>query len=325
MVSYDPHLVIERPELLRLFAQQHHVATVEQLHAHGLSRSSLTRRRADGTLSTVIPGVVRLAGAPDTFESQAMALQLHCGPVSFLSGVTAGALCGLRAMPRRRLEITISLVNRVRCPPWARFVGSSWIDLDRDTVVRPDGLRVASPMRMMFGLAAQFNQYRFERAAEDAWHLGLVTPSNAADYLSLVRRSGRSGVARFERWLEAAIERPRPSQSGLELDFVDYIRRAGLPEPERQHPLRLADGRLIHIDLAWPAAQLGVEPGHSWWHGGEIGQRSDQARDRACDEVGWRIIRYDEHDGQDGRGLQAQLVRIYRQRLGLLSRGTRHG
>ena len=101
-------------------------------------------------------------------------------------------------------------------------------------------------------------------------------------------------MTRFERWLEKTAARTRPSQSGLELDVLDAVRRAGLPEPERQHPLTLRNGEVIHVDLAWPRARLGVEPGHSWWHGGDLGQRSDQARDRACDEIGWRIVRHDE-------------------------------
>ncbi len=77
-------------------------------------------------------------------------------------------------------------------------------------------------------------------------------------------------MTRFESWLEKTSVRKRPSHTGLELDFVDMIDRVGLPTPKRQHPLRLATGELIHLDLAWPDARLAVEPGHSWWHGGDL-------------------------------------------------------
>ena len=180
-------------------------------------------------------------------------------------------------------------------PGWGRLVRTSWIDESRDVQgPRDDLLRVATPLRMLFGLARTFNDHRFDRAAEDAWHLGLITPQTAADYLDAIRRSGRGGVVRFERWLMKTSLRPRPAQSGLELDVLDAIRRAGLPEPVRQHPLTLRSGEIIHIDLAWPSIRLGVEPGHSWWHGGDLRQRADQARDRACDELGWHIVRCDE-------------------------------
>ena len=37
-----------------------------------------------------------------------------------------------------------------------------------------------------------------------------------------------------------------------------------------------------------------MEPGASWWRGGDAGQRRDHAHDRACGEVGWLIVRFDE-------------------------------
>ncbi len=57
---------------------------------------------------------------------------------------------------------------------------------------------------MLFGLAGQFNQHRFERAAEDVWHKGLATPEEAWAYLEAIRRSGRGGVKRMADWLEKA-------------------------------------------------------------------------------------------------------------------------
>ncbi len=128
-------------------------------------------------------------------------------------------------------------------------------------VARADGLRVASPLRMLFGLAEQFNQHRFGRAAEDAWQLGLITPDTAGEYLAAIRRSGRTGVIRLEAWLEKMSFVKQPHTAGLELDFVEMIERVGLPTPVRQHPLRLANGEDIHLDLAWPAARLAIEPG----------------------------------------------------------------
>ena len=69
----------------------------------------------------------------------------------------------------------------------------------------------------------------------------------------------------------------------------------------RQHPLVLPSGEVIHLDLAWPDVRLAVEPGHSWWHGGDLRQRRDQDRDRACAVVGWHVVRYDESAARDRR------------------------
>ncbi len=84
-----------------------------------------------------------------------------------------------------------------------------------------------------------------------------------AAYLELVRRPGLGGVRLLDRWLSNVLPRPRPSQSGLELDALAAIRAAGLPEPVRQHPLTLLTGELIHLDVAWPNVRLAIEPGHS--------------------------------------------------------------
>jgi len=146
------------------------------------------------------------------------------------------------------------------------------------------------------------------------WHKALVTPEQAWEYLEEIRRSGRGGVKRMADWLERAALRDRPAQSGLELDLLAIVERAGLPEPARQHPLRLPSGEVIHLDIAWPALRLAIEPGHSWWHGGDLGQRRDHARDRACSAVGWQVIRYDEHAARRPAATAAELQAVYRAR-----------
>ncbi len=245
---------MNHPEVIRFLVAHHGVASVDQLRGLNFGKHALVRARRQGLLVSPARGVVALAGRELSFEGRAVVAQLAAGGEAFVSGPSAGVLHGLRGMPTSRIEVSIKQTRRVDLPAWCRVFRTSWINEERDVIVRVDGLRVASPLRMMFGLAAQFNQHRFERAAEDVWHKNLVTPAEAADYLADIRRSGRTGVTRFEKWLEKTSVRTRPSQSGLELDFVDMIDRVGLPTPKRQHPLLLATGELIHLDLAWPDA-----------------------------------------------------------------------
>jgi Transcriptional regulator, AbiEi antitoxin len=304
-----------RPNLLQFLADHHWVASTAQLRELGVTKAALQHARRSGLLTTPTRGVVALAAVQLSFEGRALVAQLAAGGEAFVSGPSAGVLYGLRAMPRSRVEISIKQWRRLELPTWCRIFHTSWIDEERDVSVRPDGLRIASPLRMLFGLAGQFNQHRFERAAEDVWHKDLVTPAAAAGFLAAIRRSGRTGVTRFETWLEKTSFRDRPSHTTLELDFVDMIDRVGLPTPKRQHPLLLATGELIHLDLAWPDARLAVEPGHSWWHGGDLRQRADQARDRACNVVGWQVERYDEAAQADPWGTAQELLAIYRRRV----------
>ena len=305
---------MNRPDVLRLFTSQHGVVSLQQLAALGISRDVVSAAFQRGSVDRVHRGVYALAGTSLTFEGRALALQLLTGHEAFLSGPTAGHLHGLRGMPTGSIEVTVHETHRARLPSPHRLVVTSWIEEERDVQQRPDGIRVATPLRMLFGLARRFNQHRFERAAEDVWHKGLVTPDEAGAYLNAIRQSGKHGVKRMEQWLERTSFLRAPAQSGLELDFVAMIEQIGLPTPVRQLPLTLQSGEIIHLDLAWPDVKLAVEPGHSWWHGGDLRQRADQRRDRACALLGWLVHRYDEDATRDPAATARELLALYRRR-----------
>jgi hypothetical protein len=300
-------------QLLELVRRQHGIVSRRQLRDDlGRSDAQIARALRSRILGRVTTVSYRIASSPDSFSSRCIAVSLDLGAKGFVSSWTAARLRGLRKMPRDPIHITIPDGHRVRLPPWCEVHHSSWFSA-ADWVAL-DNARVATPLRMLFGLAAVFNQYRFERAAEDAWHLGLVTPEEAGIYLEQHRCRGKDGVTRMERWLERTTTRQKPAQSGLELELLAAIDRIGLPPPQRQYPLELLDGDLIHLDIAWPRIRLGVEPGAMWWHGGDRRQRLDQARDVACGEVGWQILRFDETLRRDPRDAATRIARVYQQR-----------
>jgi hypothetical protein len=304
---------MNRPDVLKFLAAHHWVASIEQLRELNVTPDALKHARRTGAVLSPARGVVAVPGVELTIEGRALLAQLAAGREAFVSGPTAGAIHGLRAMPTAVVEVTVVRRHLVM-PAQCRLVQTHWLVEERDVIVREDGIRLASPLRMLFGLAGQFNQFRFERAAEDLWHKELATPEEAWEYLEEVRRSGRGGVKRMADWLEKAALRDRPAESGLELDLLALVDRAGLPDPERQHPLRLPSGEVIHLDIAWPGIRLAVEPGHSWWHGGDLGQRRDQTRDRACGAVGWMVLRFDEWAAKDGVAAVRELQAVYRAR-----------
>lgn len=302
--------VIDHPDVLALFRRQFGVASTAQLVQLGMSYRTVTRARERGALRRVTSKVLLLTSNELTFEARAMAALLHSGRRSFLMGTTAGTIYGLRYMQRERIHVGITRQVNIDVPPWLQASRTTWV-IAGDIAEHPTGLRVTHPLRTLLELAGAFNQHRFERAAEDAWKLGLVTPGQAAEYLGRARRQGRSGVSTMEAWLERAIERELPVGSGLEMEALRVFRDVGLPEPVRQHPLALPSGETIHFDIAWPDVRLAVEPGHSWWHGGNLRMHADHARDRACGELGWYVVRFDETMREDLMAAGRQVKRIF--------------
>lgn len=302
-------------EILRCAASQHGALGREQLVEQlGMSRATLHRARARGVLIDVTTRTYRLASSPESFLQRCHALQLHAAGHCFLGSITAARLYGLRRMGTERVHVFLPRSPRLVLPKWAVGHYSRWYQEDRDSCWLGEGLRVASPLRMLFSLAAELTQFRFERAAEDAWHLGLVDPAQAVTYLDAHRCRGKNGVRRMETWLERIADQARPAQSYLERDLLDAIERAGLPQPVRQHPVVLRTGETVHVDIAWPSVKLAVEPGASWWHGGDAAQRRDQTRDRALAELGWHTIRFDEALREDLIGAARQIRTIHRRR-----------
>jgi hypothetical protein len=307
-----PHgpVVIE-VELLQLIERQHGVIGRSQLvREFDWSPSRVSRARRAGMFVDVTPSVVRLASSSDTFRLRCMALQLHLDGCGFLSEMTAGCLYGLRSMATSPIRATVPATVRRDIPTWASVSRSSWFD-ETDRQRHADGLVVATPLRTLFGLAASLHPHRFARAAEDAWNLGLISPEDAADYLERHRCRGKNGVAVLEQWLDGVAGHSRPAQSGFEQLVIECLARVGLPTPVRQHAVRLPTGQTIHLDIAWPEIRLAVEPGHSRWHSGALRQQQDQARDRACSEQGWHVVRFDESFRDDPMAAARQVSRIH--------------
>jgi len=309
-------------DLLSLASDQHGVVALRQLVAMGRTRSAISRVRGRGQLVDVASGVVRIASSPQTFRQRCMTLQLQADAAGFIGGTTAARILGLRAMPDAPINYTAPRSFRRTLPAWADLHITRWYDAPTDRQLLGNGLLVATPMRMLWGLAATFNQFRFDRAAEDAWNLGLVDPPTAADYLEEHRCRGKDGVLRLETWLERSLVRSRPTQSNLERRLIEALERTGLPTPERQYPLILANGEKVHLDIAWPDVLLAVEPGDGAFHTGALAVRRDQARDRACLELGWHVVRFDESIRADFASAARQVARIHRTRRPQLRNGA---
>lgn len=282
-------------QLLRLaLAQQGAVSRRQLLTDVGVSASTISRWCVDGRVMRIGPGLFRVASHADSFGHRCWAATLFGDGIGFVSGTSAGRLHGLRRMNPTIVEFTVPERCRKVAPSWMHVRYTNWYSPSQHRSVVDGGIVVATPLRMLFGLAARMNQHRFDAAADDAWNLGLITPESTARFLGQCRASGKNGVRRIETWLERVADQRSAAQSYLERDLIDALEAVGLPAPQRQHALQIRTGEWIHLDAAWPLLRLAVEPGHSYFHGLAGGQERDHRRDAACAAAGWQVVRLNE-------------------------------
>ena len=218
-------------------------------------------------MTTADPGR-RRASPASSCRSRAgrWSAQLAAGAEAFVSGPSAGVLHGLRGMPTTadRGHGQASAAGS-SLPPWCRLVRTSWIDEERDVVVRDrTGIRVASPLRMLFGLAAPVQpaplraggRGRLAQAASSR-------PTTPRDYLAAdpALRSHRRDADERVAGEDVARGRAR-RRAGSSSTSSTLIERVGLPDARAPAPAAsCASGEVIHLDLAWPDVRLAVEPG----------------------------------------------------------------
>ncbi len=101
--------------------------------------------------------------------------------------------------------------------------------------------------------------------------------------------------------------------SELERRFIDIVRRAGLPVPERELDLGDADHWIGRVDFVFRAAKLIVEVDGRMYHTAFLDIDADHARDRQFVELGYRTARYSYADVKDNPlGVERSLRRSLR-------------
>jgi very-short-patch-repair endonuclease len=278
-------------------ATHHGVITAEDCLRLGITAEKRKRLLRDRVLIRYVPGVYRLAGAPQTPE-QGMALACAVGPDVAVSHVSAGRIWGLRRLGGdQRLHVLIR-GHAHRSVPGAVVHRCHRIDAV-DVIERPDGIRVTTPPRTCFDLAWVLSDDRLESVFEQVIHDGMATLPTLFTTGHRLREHGRSGSARYRRVLESRPAWLKPVDSDLELQLERALIAAGLPRPRRQHALTLPTGEVIHPDFYWPDEREIVEVDHVTWHGGREASAYDKRRDRLTRRMGIGTTRVADSDIRD--------------------------
>lgn len=237
------------------------VLTRDQLGAAGLDRRSISRRVAAGLLVPVGTRTLRLGAHPRSMEAEVLAACLDVDGVA--SHRTAAWLHGLLGAPGPIIDVTVakgrSSGSHGRPARWRVHTSTN---IPVDDVVAVGAIPTTSVARTLLGLAAlrpdEVTDCTLTSTIEDAVRRRLASDRWLWWLLEARRCRGRNGVSRFEAVL-AERSRLGPTESWLERELLDVLRRAGLPLPVVQRTVRQRGAFVARVDAAYPDERIVLE------------------------------------------------------------------
>lgn len=264
-------------------SEQLSLVTRRELLTARVTKRQIETRVETGRLVTVHPGVYSLPGLPPSYKRRIHAACLATGGVA--SHRSAAFLFGLRGFDGYRETVDITVGPGRRAPRLPGVVAHEATRLDQ---TRIGVIPVVMPAQMLLGLA-HVAPKPAEGALNHALGKGLVRLPALVRYLDGLGK--RPGSARLRELVELQVKGERPTQSWLEDRVLEFLRSLGLPEPVRQHPLPLPNGRKLIFDFARPERLWAVEADGRLWHSTPSARRKDAERDQAARLLGWTVTR----------------------------------
>jgi len=240
-------------KLARWSAGHHGVLTTDRLRATGLTTERVRQLCTNGTLRRVRRGVFVVAAAPASDRQRIAIACVATGGTA--SSTTAGRYWAFRRVPiDPRVHVTLLRSSMSRHKRLDGVCVHRCLELPATDVVRcGDGIRVTSPPRTLFDLAAVVDAEALESMIEQAIDRGMFGVATLWGVARRLARRGRAGSTRFVDVLASRSAWRKPSGSDDELTLERLLVSAGMRRPERQFAVRLPDGRTVRPDLVWPS------------------------------------------------------------------------
>lgn len=281
----------EITDLARKAAGQHGLLT----HADLLEIGITTRQRSTlvdkGVLTRERRGLFVLAGAPPTWEQQAMRACLGAAGRGVASHRTAMRLWNLRPW-ETAIEVS---VRGIAAPSVEGAVVHRSYDLVAGDVRRVDGIRVTSVARTIVDAGSYLGDGAVERAVDAAIGTGLTTAASLQEFRNRVGRHGRTGVTAVDRVLGDAPEQIDAGESPMEIALLRLIERHSLPTPVAQLTVEVS-GRRFRADFAYPDARVLIEYDGYREHIDPVQFARDRWRQNLLVLDGWVVLRFTKAD-----------------------------
>jgi very-short-patch-repair endonuclease len=158
-------------------------------------------------------------------------------------------------------------------------------------VTREGPIPVTSVARTLCDLTAVERPWKVERAVDEALRRGIVTRRGLARVANDLEGRGRHRCTVMREILEHRAPGYHPGESDPEKRIADVLVRAGLPQPTRQHWVRIG-GRRYRIDLCYPAAKVAIEYDSWGYHMGRQAFDRDRARGNDLVVLGFQLLRF---------------------------------
>lgn len=281
-------------------------------------RSELER----GRLLASHRGVYLLAGAPLCERQALWAAHLATGHSSVVSHGSAGILHKLHAVQPCPPTLTIPHGRSIRRRSGLVIHRSRHLD-DAD-VMFDNGLPVTSPTRTIVDLAGECSRVRLAAMLEEA-HFGRVTSySRVGETLLRVGGAGRAGVCLLCSILDDQAGGENLARSVLERLLGELLRRAGIEQFSRQHPLPSLGAIEGMVDAYVDDGAMVTEVDGRRWHARQADMKRDRERDFAAMQMGVITVRFlHEHLTSDMEGCAEGLRRVVANRRADGHRGHR--
>ena len=200
-------------EILGLAAVQYGLFTATQWTDAGLSRRSLTRRKAPGEVREVHPGVFAFAGAPVSQEQRVLAACLSVGGVA--SHRCAAHLWGFRRFEKASAVEVLTAKQHTPARDAVRVRRTGYLDSADIDEVR--GIPVTSRVRTLLDLC-DVNPQLAEGAINGALHRRWVSVRQLEAVLGRVGPK-HPGLVRYRELVLPFTAGQRPTESDLKTTF----------------------------------------------------------------------------------------------------------
>lgn len=282
--------------------RQQGLATAADLRAAGVTRSTLSRARARGTVHRVHRGVYSCSALPDwprftvgpegvdpAFVRRVRAVLLALGEQATAGGLTAACLrgWGLLHEPQRAVDVVVPNGRRKR----PRLAGVRWLQRRRTArealLVRPD----EAPLWVTDAVTTVVDCIRHLKPKEAVVLVDSALRSGQVTLAQLQATARQLRGLRHARRVRRALQLCDP-ESGSVLESVLRVElvEAGVTGFGTQRSIRDGGGRyILRVDFCFEQQRLVVEADGARWH-------PEPHRDRVLDNrlvaAGWRVLRF---------------------------------